>query len=151
MNAADSAPWRRPDNDQPGNGLAIALIAVTALVLVALLGVLAGLGLSGGDAAAAARTSAVPSPSRPVPSASPTASPPPGAAQAAVGDCVTNSGGSAYLAITACRPGTYQVLQRFAGTADPSRCDTIAGTTDDYVQRDLSTASRSFVLCLQKQ
>jgi hypothetical protein len=154
VNTGDTAPWWRDGDRRTGNGLAVVLLVATTLVLLVLLGVLVGWGLDGGGAQAAPRPSITAGPLRPPsPSPSPTGSPPPGAAGAAAGDCLTNenTGGDPDLVVTACRSGTYRVLKRFAGTADAHRCDTVAGTTDDYAQRDLAAPSRSFVLCLQKQ
>jgi hypothetical protein len=74
---------------------------------------------------------------------------------AQVGQCVKNIGTDTdpTLQIVPCASGTYKVLQKFTGTADTHKCDSVQGTDATvYAQHTDSTYSfLDYVLCLQSQ
>ena len=49
-----------------------------------------------------------------------------------------------------CSPGTYEVLQRFDGTADTKKCDGVPGYQYNYYF-DSPVNSLDFVLCMKKR
>ncbi len=131
-------------------GLIITLVAVLVVVLCGA-GALGYYLLKGDNgktpAAAGGATSASPS-------ASPTASAAPSYDPTSIikGQCVVNDGDdqAPKLRVVACGPNTFQVLARFDGTKDDTKCDTVAGSTHKYFY-DTTPDTLDFVLCLKKQ
>jgi hypothetical protein len=74
---------------------------------------------------------------------------------AQVGECVKNIGSDSNptLQIVPCTSGTYKVLQKFTGTYDTTKCDSVQGTDATvFAQHTDSTYSfLDYVLCLQSQ
>jgi hypothetical protein len=66
-------------------------------------------------------------------------------------DCVSIAGPSSdpVVKIVRCGPGTYQVIKRFDGTADPQRCKDVPNVTFRYRWDDPTDGAHDFVLCLR--
>jgi hypothetical protein len=93
-------------------------------------------------------------PTNPPPSNPPPTNPAPTnpAARAREGDCLSITGPKDALVvrIVPCGPDTYQVVQRFDGTADTGRCAAVPGSNSSYWFKDPADSGNDFVLCLRK-
>jgi hypothetical protein len=88
----------------------------------------------------------------PTPSPTPSASDVNDAQAAAVGDCLANGGtnDAPQMRKVACAKGTYEVIKRFPGTIDKTKCNGVPGYTHNYFF-DSSVDTDDFVLCLKQQ
>src|SRR5262249_22286890 len=131
-------------------GLIITLVAVLAVVLCGA-GALGYYLLRGDSGKTPAAAGGAPSARG---SARPTASGPPSYDPTSItrGQCVVNDGDdqAPKLRVVACGANTFQVLARFDGTKDDTKCDTVAGSTHKYFY-DTTPDTLDFVLCLKKQ
>ena len=153
-------PWVQPEYEQPAErppsaagstALVVALVTVLVLVLCGgggaalyLLGAKDHLPTASGPAAPSTHAAASPSASP-----SGTRSDDPNAILK--GQCVVNNGSeeAPVLHVVGCAPGTFQVLARFDGTTDKTKCKTVAGSNYHYFY-DTSPDTLDFVLCLKK-
>jgi hypothetical protein len=146
----EPAPSEEPDGRPPGRGATILVAAlVTVLVIVLCGGGVTALYLIGARDQPPARTNAL-SPTHPA-SPSPSGTPSLDPNTILKGQCLVNQGtaDAPVLRVVSCRPGTYQVLQRFDGTSDKARCSAVPGSNFNYFY-DTTPDTLDFVLCLKK-
>jgi hypothetical protein len=138
----------------PAGSTALLVVLVSVLVVVLCGGGVAGLYLLGTKdrqptGSAAATGPATPTPANRSPSASPSAAYDP--TSIIKGNCVVNTGtdDTPVLKVVACGPGTFQVLAKFDGTNDVTKCKQIPSSTHHYFY-ETTPKTLDFVLCLKK-
>jgi len=143
-----------PDPTPAAGSTALLVVLVSVLVVVLCGGGVAALYLLGTKdrqptGSAAASGPATPTPADHAPSASPSLSNDPNLI--IKGNCVTNTGtdDAPVLKVVACGPGTFQVLAKFDGTDDVTKCKQIPSSTHHYFYQT-TPKTLDFVLCLKK-
>ena len=133
---------------------ALLVVLVSVLVVVLCGGGVAALYLLGTKdrqptGSVTASGPATPTPADHAPSASPSVSNDPNLI--IKGNCVTNTGtdDAPVLKVVACGPGTFQVLAKFDGTDDVTKCKQIPSSTHHYFYQT-TPKTLDFVLCLKK-
>jgi hypothetical protein len=145
-----------------GKGLLITIIAVLLVLVCGAGGTVAFFAFKGAkkvaDVAASSNPTATPTPTSST-AKSPTATSTPTETATTdtgrnikAGDCLVNDGtsDSPKLRKVPCAANTFEVLQRFDGTADKGKCTTVAGSTASYFY-DSPVNSLDYVLCMKQR
>ncbi len=147
--APDAPPEPPPPPAGKGSTVLLVLL-VSVLVLVLCGGGVAVLYLIGAKDRTPTANGPTPPPASKgtSPSASPTRSDDPNAILK--GQCVVNVGSKdePVLHVVKCGPDTYEVLARYDGTTDDSKCKSVPGSDFHYFY-DTSPDTLDFVLCLK--
>lgn len=70
-----------------------------------------------------------------------------------IGDCLVNEGtdSDADMRKVTCTSGTYEVLKRFDGTTDKTKCSAVSASTHTFTHTSNVDSSSSFVLCMKQR
>ena len=70
-----------------------------------------------------------------------------------VGDCLVNEGtdDDADMRKVTCTSGAYEVLKRFDGTSDKTKCSGVTASTHTFTHTSSIDSSSSFVLCMKQR
>jgi hypothetical protein len=146
-----------------GKGLLITIIAVLLVLVCGAGGTVAYFAFNGAkkvaNLAASSSPTATPTSTSSTTTRSPTATSTPTETSTTdtgrnikAGDCLVNdgSGDTPKLRKVPCAANTYEVLQRFDGTADKGKCTTVAGSNASYFY-DSPVNSLDYVLCMKQR